>query len=522
MQMCSRLTLILVSASSVQKDFVAAVNIHAVADSRRVGLSLSDNNGRKLGSRAGGQDDDLPTCSCDCCDVSPRRPDEFSFGAVIKCAPSEQQHSTDVCQQQCTPVSEDPVLGEMATEGTLDMQRFCMFECKPAGGITSRLATQCVALNEVEESRVVGKDGNVKDPAFLYSRPAGFRTAALRGGPAAIPSNIPRGMAPRNGGSSLLSGTASVSSSGSADGASAKSSTSGQVEHVQPTPEAFAHRAHEAIIMGPPATATVPGAASVRRWDAVEDFERGSYLAEDEGEETVDATNDAIQSEIAMRSDPGHFAGDPFATTADISNSAIQAGRYARGAGKAAATAEAALKEAQSKNWHIALSTAQTQVLNVENTVRAEDLARAMALAARQNKSAPGIDWQWQEAIIGAKQVAAEYQDRAQQAELAAQQASNPSEAAEATKEAQQMYLGANKAKVLIPVYEDTGRRVAAAKAAAAQQALITAAATAAFKRAAAGLPPLGPPAGVVPMGVQPMVPMPPRVVPYGSAAMTR
>lgn len=114
--------------------------------------------------------DEFPECNCNCCDTVERRPDEIVFGAATKCAPSETK-PTDVCGEQCKPADDDKVLAPFAQDESLDYQRFCMFECKPAEGILAKPEEQCVALDKVDVTRMVDANGNVKDPAFLYARP---------------------------------------------------------------------------------------------------------------------------------------------------------------------------------------------------------------------------------------------------------------------------------------------------------------------------------------------------------------
>eukprot|EP00440_Ansanella_granifera_P047518 gb/GFBE01051469.1/.p1 GENE.gb/GFBE01051469.1/~~gb/GFBE01051469.1/.p1 ORF type:complete len:444 (+),score=120.37 gb/GFBE01051469.1/:1-1332(+) len=114
----------------------------------------------------------VSTCSCDCCSVASRRPDERKPGVSVKCAPNDG-HSRQMCSDQCSPAVGDGILGLMATEGVLDYTNFCFHECKPAEGPMSLLATQCLSLEEKEANRVLDQDGNAMDPAFLYSERPG-------------------------------------------------------------------------------------------------------------------------------------------------------------------------------------------------------------------------------------------------------------------------------------------------------------------------------------------------------------
>jgi len=116
-------------------------------------------------SESGGAFDDgpQPSCSCDCCDVVKRLPGEVQFGAGVKCIPSGE-HSTDMCDAQCSPSKEDKVL----QEEVVDLERFCFFECKPAAGNLAPVKSQCIAFSEDEAAKTIDQAGNPMDPAFLY------------------------------------------------------------------------------------------------------------------------------------------------------------------------------------------------------------------------------------------------------------------------------------------------------------------------------------------------------------------
>lgn len=135
---------------------------------------LANASGRRGGGRSWGRalqsDDGQPVCSCDCCNVAQRRPDEVVANAGIKCAPSDE-HSTDLCGEQglCSPLADDRVLRDTLEDQSVDYQRFCLFECKPAEGLASPIRTQCVALEPPEMAKVVDSMGNPIDPAIIYS-----------------------------------------------------------------------------------------------------------------------------------------------------------------------------------------------------------------------------------------------------------------------------------------------------------------------------------------------------------------
>lgn len=113
-------------------------------------------------------------CTCDCCDTIPRRPDEFVAGVKVKCSPSTT-HSVDQCSNECRPSQDDQIL-KTGGDTTLDYQRFCFYECKPADGPWSPKGTACLSLDEKDLSILGDRDGNAADPALIY-RPA--KTTAL-------------------------------------------------------------------------------------------------------------------------------------------------------------------------------------------------------------------------------------------------------------------------------------------------------------------------------------------------------
>lgn len=151
----------------------------------------------------GGTSDGPPQCTCDCCNVAKRRPEEVQLAALdvhVKCVASEE-HGPEVCADQCTP----PVRDENTEEEEqnllpLDMLNFCFFECKPVDGVMSPLLAACVALEDDEARRVVDKNGNTVDPAIIYKRrdpaPSAMLLSKTRGGirqvpPAPMPAASP-------------------------------------------------------------------------------------------------------------------------------------------------------------------------------------------------------------------------------------------------------------------------------------------------------------------------------------------
>mmetsp|Transcript_76015 Transcript_76015/g.180880 ORF Transcript_76015/g.180880 Transcript_76015/m.180880 type:complete len:466 (-) Transcript_76015:52-1449(-) len=138
---------------------------------------------------------ELPACSCNCCNVAARRPDEVFAGASIKCSLSSDSQR-EACSHECVAPADDKIL-RFASEQVLDHQRYCFFECKPAEGVKSPLQTQCIALEASEAKQVVDKDGNALDPAIVYasSRQKQQSLIAAHASPAPAPGVSPQAAA---------------------------------------------------------------------------------------------------------------------------------------------------------------------------------------------------------------------------------------------------------------------------------------------------------------------------------------
>lgn len=151
--------------------------------------------GRHGAGRVAARDDGQPLCSCDCCNVAARRPDEVVANAAIKCAPSDD-HGADLCGEQglCSAAQDDRILRNTMEDQSVDYQRFCLFECKPAEGLASPIRTQCVDLELQDVSKVVDASGNPVDPAIVYARGPEPRAAdAAVGDPSApVAGPLPR------------------------------------------------------------------------------------------------------------------------------------------------------------------------------------------------------------------------------------------------------------------------------------------------------------------------------------------
>lgn len=402
--------------------------------------------------RTGGKDDDVPPCTCDCCDVVRRRPGEISAGAGVKCAPSTQ-HSPEVCGPQCTPGPED----RMFQDAVLEFQRYCFFECKPAAGPEAPVTTQCVALTGDEAQHALDAKGNAIDPAFLYG-----------GVPQA---NSPCGLAPKR---LALAGTA-----------------------VQQTPSG----------------ANVPGHPdSVNPDDARKMGEKGRKIAQDLGEsarkesdslrKTEEDEQMALNNNLRMKLGlPTRQAGaeaelDPYAAVADIHQQALTAKAFAQGAQMAAGDAVDAYTAARSVIYRSATEAAKEQVSKWKATAAAKvkrdikhntDTWNTRAAAAALKAQEPFI-----EQVTRAEASVRDYNNKgtstaaeanslwSKAAKLADEansvQKDNPEEAQskifdsqeyakqaqELAKEAKQSFATAKQTKKMIPLYKYQGEQAAA------------------------------------------------------------
>uniref|UniRef100_A0A7S4QYQ3 Uncharacterized protein n=1 Tax=Alexandrium monilatum TaxID=311494 RepID=A0A7S4QYQ3_9DINO len=304
---------------------------------RRGGTAL-----RRAHSGAGalaGYGDDPPSCSCDCCVVAERRPDEVVAGAGVKCVPSED-HSSEACGEQCRPVADDTVLRTAAEDQILDYQRFCFFECKPAAGTTSFVGTGCLVLEPSEVRRVVDASGNAMDPAAVYGRAEGPRPAEPAPALAArVEPPPPAG--PR-----------------------------GQFAAERREEEPAALLAAGAELRGRHASAAVPGpaaapsAASQALTQAFEDWGARAREAREQAEaaEKVAAAVQAAQPPTMQEAGRSAGGADPLLVIADVRSAAAEGRAAAKRAAASARTALQALKEASAVNERTAANVAEAEL----------------------------------------------------------------------------------------------------------------------------------------------------------------
>merc|ERR1719195_228392 len=140
----------------------------------------------------------LPTCSCDCCRVARREPDEMhdGTGAFLKCAVNEAAGDGDeltgepgsdgsltVSQTSCptttgwkdgfcTLEGVDNVVLEASPDGE-DYNNFCFYSCQP---YTFALGDPCVTLSRNERPSQQTDGGNGQDVGLAPSRGGGLGT----------------------------------------------------------------------------------------------------------------------------------------------------------------------------------------------------------------------------------------------------------------------------------------------------------------------------------------------------------
>lgn len=261
-----------------------------------------------------GSEDPPAFCSCDCCTVVSRRPDEIVAGASIKCSPSHD-HGPDTCGEQCAITEDDRVLLSETEGDGLDYERFCFFECKPAAGLASAVGEQCLILDPRDAQNVVDKHGSATDPAFVYGTSSVALPVAGGSSPAMVALTLARNVASK------------------AD------------------------------------IAAAPAAAPVTPEDAIKAATDGRYQAQTQEQ---GALTEARRTRAHEITEAAGGAGQTFssinAIRASVQNGQASASRAAANA----ASAASAFKEARQLNWQTALNTASSAVDQLRAQVRTE------------------------------------------------------------------------------------------------------------------------------------------------------
>lgn len=276
-------------------------------------------------SSDGSSEEPPPTCSCDCCEVTSRRPGEISFGAQIKCTPSSQ-HTSDMCGSQCSPAKDDKVL----QDEIVDSQRFCFFECKPAAGGAAPVSSQCVALADEEVVRVIDPAGNPIDPAFLYSQPSLNQQP-----PASFYYGTPPIYSYPSAAANLLSKRVSYSKA--------------------PAPAAEPGN--------PDAVDMTTAKKDAMKGKAFSDTKAGEAVKEASKLRDVEAEKQKELNEALQASGNGQVALDPLAAVADLNAAATNARAAASQANVFASEAIGSYDVGRQKIWKLSLSESAKEVL---------------------------------------------------------------------------------------------------------------------------------------------------------------
>lgn len=355
---------------------------------KRAGMSVAvaGRGQKQLGHqlRAGDEPDadDQPTCSCDCCNVASRRPDEVVADASVKCVPSDD-HPREQCGEFCSVSSDDQVLAQAAEDKSLDYQRFCFFECKPASGTVSLAGTQCLALDSSEAEKVVDRSGNAVDPAIVYAHPqfgprSQIAAAASRQPGAFYGYGTAQVMQP------ALPGASAVNAPGAATNPEMSPMQALQARHPGWVRLSTATAALPVTQRTPERNAALLTADAQTRLGELQPVpgEPAPQVAMDTA---ISGRAQALTAELSAKSAAAAVraglarddsTGDPYTDINDIRGLADMAGRGAQRANRAARLAVGAFRQARQTNWRTALDTSETELLRERDAVRATELFR--------------------------------------------------------------------------------------------------------------------------------------------------
>lgn len=111
----------------------------------------------------------LPTCSCECCRVAERRPDELKGPehtghdqqyTDLKCLANQDNDLGHTCPSQCQIGIESADVVQNELSGVQSTEYYCMVECKPA---TTEIGSKCMAMGAHEIEKAKSDDGTAED-----------------------------------------------------------------------------------------------------------------------------------------------------------------------------------------------------------------------------------------------------------------------------------------------------------------------------------------------------------------------
>jgi len=111
---------------------------------------------------------ETPECSCDCCQVTPRAQSQQVGGHSMSCALMALQPDGDAenaCPATC--VSSDPTLAVIVSaDGSVQSERFCHMTCLPE---QDKIGSTCRTVTLEEQQALLTQGGNGRDPAAMLA-----------------------------------------------------------------------------------------------------------------------------------------------------------------------------------------------------------------------------------------------------------------------------------------------------------------------------------------------------------------
>lgn len=296
-------------------------------------FKLADVTAVMRGLIARGQHGQEPpaACSCDCCEVAPRRSDEVVGGVALKCATSGK-HSSDLCPEECSVPEDDQILEPTAKDddGIVQTIRFCFYECQPLAGKKAPLESECVAFEPGELQLHTDSVGNPRDPAAVEVARASAKAKAK---------------------ASQTSRTASL--------VAAKSKIDPDAANILAR-KMQRQAGFEAMMAGNEATAT-----------------RNMEVAK------ADALNGRLKTAIEQAKGGG--TTDPYQAMSDIASAKLRTEDEAKVAGEALQEAISSLQAGRLEAWKSAVTTGQAAVREAKNQEDAKAAEAAAKKAAAVN-----------------------------------------------------------------------------------------------------------------------------------------
>jgi len=110
----------------------------------------------------------LGDCSCDCCQVTPRNDANQIGGQITQCtleAVDSNGEQSSTCPQTCanTDLTSTVVTSD---EGTMEYPRYCLLTCLPQ---SEEIGSVCRKVTTDEQARLLTEGGNGQDPATLVA-----------------------------------------------------------------------------------------------------------------------------------------------------------------------------------------------------------------------------------------------------------------------------------------------------------------------------------------------------------------